>query len=111
MREALEEQQRRVCAAHQAEFVPPAPGSKVGIALQTLGQVPIHGVRVPPTESTCGWFLFAGEQWSDAADFYQPLCVEHVAKYCEPALPFLGLAPGWRFMTDGQGFVDVWWEP
>jgi hypothetical protein len=110
MSETLEEHQRRICGAYGAAFDPPLPGSKVGIALQTLGRLPIHGVRLPPTETTCGWYLYAGEEWSDAADFYQPLCVEHLMKYCEAALPFLGLPPGWRFMTDGQGFVDVWSE-
>ncbi|MCC2670421.1 MAG: hypothetical protein K0Q72_2892 [Armatimonadetes bacterium] len=110
MPEPLADQQRRICRTHGAEFVPPVPGSRVGIALQTMGQLPIHGVRLEPTETTCGWYLFAGEQWSDAADFYQPLCVEHLAHHAEPALPFLALPPGWHFMTDGQGFVDVWYE-
>ena len=105
---AAAEQQRSVCRGHGAEFVPPAPGGKVGIALHTLGRLPIHGVRLPPTVSTCGWYIYAGDEWSDADDFYRPLCVEHLEEYCPAAVPFLGLPPGWRFMTDGQGFADVW---
>ena len=105
---SLTDQQRAVCDDHGAGFLPPAVGSKVGIALQTLGRLPVHGVRVAPTETTCGWYIFAGDAWSDAADFYQPLCVEHVGRYCPAALPFLGLPPGWRFLTDGQGYSDVW---
>ena len=110
MQEATDEQQQRICQQFGAAFLPPTPGSRVGIALQTLGRLPVHGVRLPPTETTCGWYLHAGEEWSDAADFYQPLCVEHVAQHCELALPFLGLPPGWHFMTDGLGFVDVWFD-
>lgn len=65
-------------------------------------------MRIPPTETTCGWYVFAGEDWSDADDFCQPMCVEHMADRCPVALPNLALPPGWRFMVDGLGFVDVW---
>jgi hypothetical protein len=105
---SLEQQQRTICRDRSTDFVPPLPGTKVGIALQTLGRLPIHGARVLPTESTCGWFIFSGDEASEAVDFYQPLCVEHLGKYCPAVLPFLGLPPGWRFMIDGLGFMDVW---
>ena len=106
--ESLTDQQRGICRDHGAAFAPPAPGSKVGIALQTLGRLPVHGVRLPPTDTTCGWYIYAGDEWSDADEFYQPLCVEHLAGYCAFVLPLLGLPPGWRFMADGRGFRDVW---
>ncbi|QEG30010.1 hypothetical protein GobsT_48100 [Gemmata obscuriglobus] len=106
--EPLQELQQRICRTYGAGFEPPAPGSKVGLAIPTLDRIPIHGVRLAPTDTTCGWYIYAGGEWSDAADFYQPLCVEHMADYCRLAVPFLGLPPGWRFMIDGQGFIDVW---
>ena len=106
--EPLRELQRRICRTYGACFEPPVPGTKVGIALHTLDRVPIHGVRLVPTETTCGWYIYAGDEWSDDPDFYKPMCVEHLAEYCKPALPFLGLPPGWRFMTDGKGCTDVW---
>lgn len=105
--ETLEELQRRICGTFKAEVDPPLPGTKVAIALRTLDRVPIYGVRIAPTEGMCGWYIHAGE-WSDAADFYQPLCVEHLDEHCAFALPFLCLPPGWRFMTDGKGFIDAW---
>ncbi|MBV9514094.1 MAG: hypothetical protein JO280_08670 [Mycobacteriaceae bacterium] len=110
MAESLHELRQRICLTYEAGFEPPAPGSKVGIALQTLGRVPVHGVRLPPTETTCGWYIYAGDEWSDDPNFYLPLCVEHMAEYCKFALPFFCLPPGWRFMTDGQGSIDVWQE-
>jgi hypothetical protein len=106
--ESLQELQQRICGTYGAGYKPPAPGSKVGLAIQTLGRVPIHGVRPAPTATTCGWYIYAGDEWSDDPDFYKPLCVEHLADYCEFALPFVCLPPGWRFMTDGKGFMDVW---
>lgn len=110
MAQTVEEIQQRLCMTYGAAFEPPAPGSRVGLALQTMGRIPIHGVRLAPGGGACGWYLYAGEEWSDAPDFYQPLCVEHLEQYCKEALPFLGLPPGWRFLTDGQGYVDVWYE-
>jgi len=106
--ESLQELQQRICRTYGTAFEPPVPGSKVGIALQTMGRIPIHGVRLPPTETTCGWYINAGDEWSDDADFYKPLCIEHLADYCKFALPFICLPPGWHFMTDGRGFIDVW---
>lgn len=111
MEESLHELQQRICRTYGAGFEPPPPHSKVGIALHTLDRIPIHGVRLPPTETTCGWYIYAGDEWSDADDFYSPLCVEHLPEYCKHALPFVCLPPGWQFMTDGMGFVDVWQAP
>jgi hypothetical protein len=57
----------------------------------------------------CGWYLWAGAGWSDDPDFFQPLCVEHLVDRCPLAVPFLGLPPGWRFLTDGT-YLDVWFD-
>jgi hypothetical protein len=103
MAETVEELQRRMCREYGVDYTPPAPGSKVGIALQTLDRWPIHGVRLPPTETTCGWYIFAGDEWSDDPDFYKPMCVEHMWEHCPLALAFLCLPPGWRFHIDGKG--------
>ena len=111
MAATLEELQRRVCEAYGVDYTPPLPGSKVGIALQTLDRTPVHAVRLPPTETTCGWYIYAGDEWSDDPDFYQPLCVEHMAKYCENAVPFLALPPGWWFYTDGKGNYEASFDP
>ncbi len=40
-------------------------------------------------------------------DAFSPLHVTHLPEYCPDAIRFLGLPPGWRFMTDGD-YVDVW---
>ena len=101
--------QKKICGKYGAEFDPPEPGSKLGIAIQTLDRIPIYGVRELPTETTCGWYIHAGD-WSAEDEFYKPLCVEHLFDYCELALPFIALPPRWRFITDADGYVDVWRE-
>lgn len=101
--------QQAVCDQHGAEYLPPSAGSRVGIAVQTLGLQPLNGLRIDLEGGACGWYLWGGREMSDADDFFQPLCVEHLADRCPVAVPFLGLPPGWRFLTDGT-YVDVWYD-
>lgn len=106
----MEKQQRRLCAEHGAAFDPPPPGSRLGIALQTLGAVPLHGMRIPPHDGVCGWYVWAGEgELPEEPHFFKPLCVEHLPRRCPLAVRFLALPPGWRFLTDG-GYTDVWFD-
>ncbi|MDY3553655.1 hypothetical protein R5W24_002760 [Gemmata sp. JC717] len=102
-------QQKAVCDQYGAEFLPSGPGSRVGIAIETLGLRPLNGLRLDPANGVCGWYLWGGGEPSKADDFYKPVCVEHVADHCPAAIPFLALPPGWRFLTDGD-YVDVWFD-
>lgn len=101
--------QKSLCDQHGAKFLPPVAGSRVGIAIETLGLHPLNGMRIEPEGNVCGWYLWAGGEPPVADDFYKPMCVEHLAEVCPTALPFLALAPGWRFLTDGE-YVDVWYD-
>ena len=82
---------------------------KVGVALNIKSStIPINGWRHALTEDTTGWYLFAGEgDPSPDPDFFVPLHVEHLAEWRPEVLKFLGLPPGWRFLTDGD-YEDVW---
>jgi len=110
MAETLEQLQRRICRTYGADYDPPPNNSRIGIAIQTLQQIPIKGCRIPPHGDVCGWYIFGGEEWSDDPDFYQPLCLEHLEDYCPFALPFICLPTGWGFITDGKGYIDVWFD-
>ena len=98
-----------ICRRFQATPEKPVAGSRVGLAIETLKTSPIHGLRVRPTETTNGWYIWCGER-SDAADFFSPLCVEHVSEYLPEVLPYLELPPGYRFVIDRHGFEDVWYD-
>lgn len=103
-------QQQALCNQHGVEWCEAQSELKLGIALATLdGRMPVNGLRHPPEGDTTGWYLWAGEQWSDDPDFFQPLCVAHLEQYCPLALKYLGLPPGWRFLTDGT-HEDVWYD-
>lgn len=92
-----------------AVALPIVAGTRVGIALQTMGQLPLNGLRVPPEGNTCGWYLWWGGEMDTADDFFQALCVEHLDEYCPELLPYLELPPGWRVQL-APGYEDVWFD-
>jgi hypothetical protein len=72
--------------------------------------MPINGLRHPPEGDTTGWYLWAGEELGADEGFFAPLCMAHLDEWCAPAIPYLGLPPGWRFLI-ADGYEDVWFDP
>lgn len=101
--------QRTICARFGATFLESRPESNLGIALTTLGQLPINGLRHQPEDGTCGWFVWAGGTFSDNSELFQPMHVSHLSEHCPDVLPYLGLEPGWRFLI-APGYEDVWFD-
>lgn len=102
-----EREQRATCSRFSALFVPASDSDRVGIALSTLNDRPLNGLRHAPANGTCGWYIWGGEEISDDPDFFQPLHVQHLAQRCPEVLRFLGLPPGFRFLI-APGHEDVW---
>ena len=102
--------QRELCRKYNAEFLSSPCDYKIGVS-QTVrkGLVPINGLRHPPEGDTTGWYIYAGETLSEAPDFFKPIHVEHLEDWCPQAIRYLGLAPGWRFLIDGD-YEDVWFD-
>ena len=106
--EDLIQTQKALCDQHGAAFLATPPYLKVGIARNVkMGLKPLNGLRHPPDGDTCGWYIWAGETLSNDPDFFVPLHVEHLIEWCPEALKYLGLPPGWRFLTNGV-YEDVW---
>lgn len=101
--------QIEVCKRVGAHFVAAPLDSKLGIALQTLGRHPLNGLRHLPVGGTCGWYVWAGEELRETNDFLQPLHVRHLSEHCPNIVPYLGLAPGWRFLIT-PGSEDAWFD-
>lgn len=97
-----------ICRRFGAEYTPPEAGQNVGIALGSLGRVPLHATRLHPENGTCGWYIHCGEHSIDA-DFYQPLHVAHLAERCPEIVPYLALPPGWRVLL-APHYEDVWFD-
>lgn len=103
-------EQKRVCQRFGAQFVAAPDDLKVGIsATIKQGLLPVNGLRHPPEKDTTGWYIWGGEELSDDPGFFEPLCVEHLQDRCPSVLPYLGLAPGWRFLIAGH-HEDVWFD-
>jgi hypothetical protein len=101
--------QQQICSKYQSAFCPTLPDDMVAIALETIGQSPIYGVRVAqktPTDNV-EWFIYCGEH-SDAEDFYKPVHAQHLAEYLPSVQAYLALAPGYHFIIDDAGYEDVW---
>jgi hypothetical protein len=83
---------------------------RLGIAIDTLSLAPINGLRIPALSGSSGWFIYGGDSPSEDPSFYQPLCVTHLSKHCEIAIPYMCLPAGWRFQIDANGYEDVWYD-
>lgn len=103
--------QKDLCAKHGVAWFEAPDNMKVGIARNVRSDLkPLNGLRHPPIGDTTGWYLWAGEETSDDPDFFEPIHVSHLSEICPAALKFLGLPPGWRFLT-GENHEDVWADP
>jgi hypothetical protein len=101
------DQMRAVCERHGSEVVAPSLREVAGVAdnLES-GAWPLNGLR-HRVGSTSGWFLWAGDNLSAAADFFKPLHLSHLQERCPEVMPYLGLAPGYRFLV-ALDYEDVW---
>ena len=95
--------QLATCRRFGAEGHPTAPEAVLGVARAVeTGLHPLNGLRHPAEGGTSGWYLWAGEEFSEAPDFFEPLHADHLHQRCLEVLPYLGLPPGWRFLlADG----------
>ncbi len=106
----IEAEQRRTCLKFGAEFLASPGRLKLGLSRDfSLANYPLHGLRHRPESGTCGWYIWAGDKFSEADDFFEPLHVSHIAEFYPDLLKYLGLAPGWRFLI-APNLEDVWFD-
>lgn len=104
-------EQLSVCQRFGMEPVPAPATSKIGVSLNVREDLwPVNGLRHRPDGETTGWYVWAGEVWSDDDDFFVPLHVSHLADWRPVVLPYLALPPGWRFLV-APDHEDVWQDP
>ena len=103
--------QLEICQKYKAECLPLDLELKLGVSEDfSSGKFPLNGLRHPPEGDTCGWYLWSGEEMSQAHDYFQPLHVFHLIERCPEVIPYLGLPAGWRFLIAGD-YEDVWFDP
>jgi hypothetical protein len=101
--------QELFCVTKRAKCVPADSESKLGFAISTKGRNPINGLRHPVTDDTNGWYIWCGQEFSDAPDFFSPLHAKHLYDEYPELTKLLGLPPGYRFLLAGD-YLDVWFD-
>lgn len=107
--ESLQRAQHEVLARYGAPAAPINLDEKVGVAGNVRDQElwPVNGLRHSPTAGTAGWYIWAGDELPEDPEFFLPLHARHLADWRPAVLPYLLLAPGWRFLI-APGYEDVW---
>lgn len=102
--------QKMICEKYGAEFLESPSSLKVGISSNVKeGALPLNGVRYQPTPDTSGWYIWAGEDFSEDPDFFLPLHISQLNEWNSLILKYLGLPPGWRFLVTAD-YEDVWFD-
>jgi hypothetical protein len=101
---------KSVCEWAGVEPQSPEAGTKLGIALSTLGLGPVNGLRHNPENSTNGWYIWCAGEMPQDDDFFSPLHFEHIEEYLPGVREYLDLPPGFRFLIDSSGYEDVWYD-
>jgi hypothetical protein len=102
--------QLELCRKYGAAFLGVEPNSKLGAAPSIkTNLLPLNGLRHPPEDETNGWYLWSGINFPDKDDGFLPLHASHIVQWNSLAIKYLGLPPGWRFLTDGA-YEDVWFD-
>ena len=103
-------EQIELCKKYNVEFQPIDYGLRIGISDNFFFDIlPFNGLRHPPEYDMCGWYLWAGEQFSEDKDFFKSLHLYHLAERRPDLMKFLALPAGWRFLV-ANDFEDVWFD-
>ena len=70
----------KICEEHGSAFVASLPEEKLGVALSTIGQSPINGLRHPKQGNTCGWYIWCGENMDKDPAFFDTLHISHISE-------------------------------
>ncbi len=102
------DKQKEICTTHNSNWKPINKKLNVGVSAN-LDKDPINGLRHPSEKGTTGWFIWTGE-YSEADDFFQPICAEHLLQQRPDIIKYLGLDVGFRFLADRNGYEDIWFD-
>lgn len=103
--------QKEMCIKHGAIPCPCPDNALMNIAKETIGQLPINGLRRSPNDEHCGWSIWCGgEQPADTDNFFSILPANNIQRSLAEAYRFLALPPGYRFLIAGA-HTKVWFDP
>ena len=108
--EELISEQKLLCEEFESSYIKVSGDDVVAVAVNTLNQEPIVGIRKKPeAEENVAWFIYGGEM-GKGEDFFETMTVRELQDILPEVLPYLALAEGFRFMIDREDYEDVWKE-
>lgn len=108
--EELISEQKLLCEEFKSSYIKVSGDDVVAVAVNTLNQEPIVGIRKKPEpEENVAWFIYGGEM-GEGEDFFETMTVRELQDILPEVLPYLALAEGFRFMIDREDYEDVWKE-
>ncbi|MBK9253865.1 MAG: hypothetical protein IPM42_00105 [Saprospiraceae bacterium] len=102
------DKQKEICTTNNSTWNPINRKLNIGVSAN-LDKDPINGLRHPSEQGTTGWFIWTGE-YSEADDFFKPICAEHLLHNRPGIIKYLGLDIGFRFLADKNGYEDIWFD-
>ncbi|WP_122901421.1 hypothetical protein [Acinetobacter sp. B51(2017)] len=109
MHKDIIEEQKLVCEQYGSAYRAVNDQDVIAIAVQSLTEESIVGIRNLPDSDGIAWFIYGGEL-DDADDFFHTITVKELEEVFPEALPFLALDTGYRFLIDHDEYEDVWRE-
>lgn len=88
----------------------PLPTDGMALAMATLRDHPLNGMRYLQPEGSSGWYIWGGEHMQETADFFTAIQVRDIDDYLPNIRPFLDLPPGFRFLLEKGGQRKVWFD-
>lgn len=102
------EKQKEICEKYNSEWKPINEKSKIAIS-DNLNLEKLNGLRHKTEKGKICWYIWSGE-YSEADDFFKPICAEHLLQRNPKIIKYLGLNDGFRFLITESGYEDVWFD-
>ncbi|ESU24653.1 hypothetical protein FLJC2902T_31850 [Flavobacterium limnosediminis JC2902] len=102
------EKQKEICEKYNSKWKPISKNLKIGVS-ENLDLEPINGLRHKTEKGEVCWFIWGGE-YSEDENFFKPMCAEHLLQRKPKVVDYLGLDEGFRFLINGKGYEDVWFD-
>ena len=102
------EEQKLLCEEFDSKYIKVNETDLVAVAVQTLKQDPIIGLRnAPDLETGVSWYIYGGEL-QEGEDFFEIITAKELEEIYPDVIPYLALDTKYRFMIDQDEYEDVW---
>lgn len=102
------EKQKEICEKYNSKWKPINQKSRIGIS-ENLNLEKLNGLRHKTEKGKVCWYIWSGE-YSEDADFFKPICAEHLLQRNPKIIKYLALEDGFRFLITESGYEDVWFD-